>query len=87
MMATDGSDGGVEYVRADLHAAEIARLERYLSDAREEIRRLREALEMVAHSPQTNCLYYDRHEENCDCVGDEVRRVLGCTVRRGEDGK
>ncbi|HEX7039623.1 MAG TPA: hypothetical protein VF202_05890 [Trueperaceae bacterium] len=41
---TDGSDGGVEYVRADLHAAEIARLERELSEARERERRLCRAL-------------------------------------------
>ncbi|HEX6940915.1 MAG TPA: hypothetical protein VF158_15970 [Longimicrobiales bacterium] len=79
-------ESGVEYIRADLHYVEIYRLKRELEAAWERERLLREALEMVAHSPQTNCIYYDRHEENCDCVGDEVRRVLGCAVRRGEDG-
>lgn len=39
---------GVEYIRADLHAAEIARLTRELEEARAENRRLRGALERVA---------------------------------------
>ena len=39
---------GVEYIRADLHDAEIARLTAELDAARAENRRLREALERVA---------------------------------------